>query len=184
MYFDIFIARMKKGKSYLVIQLTAVALLSVMLFSFFGPHIIFSMQQATIRKEIKKRIKLGVPENELVKFNVNELQGNISWTDGKREFTFNGNKYDVVKKEFSKNGIFFYCINDQQETILFKNLDELTKNEWNKKNNSFKNKPVFQLYFYFSNGVKFPEKENPPVFALTQRFTLNEKSVISPPPKN
>ncbi|MFZ5552616.1 MAG: hypothetical protein ACOZCO_05845 [Bacteroidota bacterium] len=175
---------MKKGKSYPVIQLTAIALLAVMLFSSFGPYIIFSRQQATIRKEIKKRIKQGVPEKDLVKFSVNELSGNISWTDGKREFTFNGSKYDVVKREVSENGIYFYCIDDKQETVLFKNLDELTKNEWNKKSHSFKNKPVFQLYFSFSHQLKFPEKEKTLTVALRQFFYSNERSVLSPPPKN
>jgi len=124
-----------------------------------------------------------VPENELQKFNLSELSGKIKWTDGKREFSLNGKFYDVVKKEFTKDGVVFYCIDDTQETALFKNLDSITEKQMEKKNTNQKNNPVVYFfhcyqttnYFLTGNIIYFP--------VYSSREQQGSVFISSPPPE-
>lgn len=173
----------KSVKTYFVQMPVSILLLAVITFSLYGPYFTFSYQQFHIRKEIKKQIKKGVPENELQKFNVSELSGKISWTDGKREFSFSGKLYDVVKKEFTKDGFVFYCIDDSQETELFKNLDSIVEKQMEKKNANSKN-ISFLSFFQTTHKKTYYSSENKIYFPVYSSNELTEiVFAFSPPPE-
>ena len=90
-----------------------------------GVFIAYRFEQYSIRKEIKKQIKEGVPQNELTTILCTKKnESEIIWQNEK-EFLFHGNLYDVVRKEILANGDTRYeCINDKQETELFVSLDK------------------------------------------------------------
>ncbi|MFM6945708.1 MAG: hypothetical protein ACKOWW_01080 [Flavobacteriales bacterium] len=86
----------------------------------------FEVEHYLIRKQVKKAIKLAVPENQLISFHftIKESQ-QLKWVKP-HEFRLHGRFYDVVHKEL-KNGIWHYhCINDIQETKLFERLSTAT----------------------------------------------------------
>lgn len=101
-------------------------LINVILFAFLfnlsGYIVIFNFYQYVVRNEIKQKIKLSVPENQLniIKFEKNQK---IPWVKKGKEFIYNGNMYDVVRTENINNQTIFYCILDFKETELFANLD-------------------------------------------------------------
>lgn len=87
---------------------------------------LFSLQQQRIRKEIKQKIKAGVPlsQQTLLGFSKNELEsGTLSWMND-HEFRYQGVAYDVLKKTSQQDSIYFSCIRDEDETRLFKTLDD------------------------------------------------------------
>jgi hypothetical protein len=103
-----------------IIQIGFVALFAYQLVGFFA---FFEIEHYLIRKQIKKAIKLSVPENQLIKFHFTEREfDQLHWVKP-HEFRLKGRFYDVVHKS-KVNGIWhFHCINDIQETALFATLN-------------------------------------------------------------
>ncbi|MBA3683327.1 MAG: hypothetical protein H0W73_19500 [Bacteroidetes bacterium] len=104
----------------------SIILLTIFLFNLCGYLIFFKAAQFKVRKEIKALLKKKVPEKDLhiISFSLKNIK-NIEWEKKDKEFRYNGTMYDVVKWRKDKDSIFYYCINDHQETQLFAHLDEL-----------------------------------------------------------
>ena len=88
----------------------------------------------------------------------------------------NGKLFDVVKKEYTENGIVFYCIDDSQEAQLFKNLDALTDKQMEKKNLNLKDKLLLCFYQLQDQDFKLVSKED-----LQHSFYLQKSFSASPP---
>lgn len=112
----------------LVRTITGIFLLVVFTSNITGLLVVFKLQQLQIRREIKRQIKRGVPENELHLISVKQGQEEqLDWQNEK-EFIYKGTFYDVVRKETGVGGAtLYYCINDTQEEELFANLDAIIK---------------------------------------------------------
>ena len=106
-----------------------------MVFSIAGFYPVYVILQLQARQEIKMRIKQGVPESEIHKivFAVNEK---INWVRKGKEFSFKNQLYDVVRKEYLKDHVIYYCINDKQEEKLFAGLDEMVRKQMADKDSS------------------------------------------------
>jgi len=95
--------------------------------------------------EVKHAIKRAVPECQLTKFHFTRHEMNrLKWVKS-HEFILNGHYYDVVKKVRTKNGFFFHCISDNQETELFAQLRTMTSFNLSQ---TGKNHPI-QVWFKF-----------------------------------
>lgn len=94
----------------------------------------FEFSYYLLKKDIKKLLKEGVPEDELVYFEFSKKEmNNLIWIK-KNEFKLNGNMYDVVRTKPTKDKFILECVSDTQETILFAKLDQtISKNLGNKK---------------------------------------------------
>ena len=86
------------------------------------------MQQRrhTVKKEIKRKLIKGVNQEELVllKFSIEDSKTKLKWKHA-REFSFEGEMYDVVSTEIKSDSIFYRCWWDHEETALSKKLDKL-----------------------------------------------------------
>ena len=73
-------------------------------------------------------IKAGVPDGELsVIRHTAENSEDFFWIHS-REFRYRGVMYDVVRSEQVSDGAtLLHCVTDHQETLLFANLDRMTK---------------------------------------------------------
>ena len=116
-------------------KLTSILVVFVIVFHLFGYFAVFKVMQRNIKKEIKTAIKQGVPDSELAYFRfpvnkkIQEKMG-IRWLES-NEFTYKGNMYDVVHKQYDGEFIIFKCVNDTQEKILFTGLNKQVKNTMN-----------------------------------------------------
>jgi hypothetical protein len=131
---------------------TAFALLLILLFHHAGGNMLFQIQRAKIRKEIKQQIKQGVPENELITLRfalTDSTYQHLVWHK-KNEFAYQGNMYDVVKRHSSKDSVVFQCVDDKQERILFARLDTLVR--WKLQHGPARDQqqliPFFLSHFY------------------------------------
>jgi hypothetical protein len=103
---------------------TALLLVLCLGWMLFGVQFKFISDQNAIRKEIKKRIKQGVPESELFVFNLTEISREPGFSRvNDHEFRRGDQLFDIVRT----NGNKVFCINDTQEEKLFSKLDELTQ---------------------------------------------------------
>lgn len=98
-------------------------LLGVFLFQMLGFTVYFQLEQAKIRKQLKKVLKEGVPKDQMRTFTFAKSDfDRLKWVK-KNEFQQNGRFYDVVwKKQLTQDSIFLECVDDTQETVLFENL--------------------------------------------------------------
>lgn len=105
------------------ILLSFVALLT---YQFVGFFTFVEIEHFLIRKQIKKAIKLSVPENQLIHFHFTSKESqSLQWVKP-HEFRLNGRFYDVIHKSKVKGIWYFKCIDDIQETTLFQKLDSYT----------------------------------------------------------
>lgn len=108
-------------------RLASIVVLSVMLINIAGYYPVFKYQQWQVRKEIKKKIKASVPEDELHIVIVNESSDELEWVREGKEFIYKGKMYDIVRSEYKDGMIIYSCIDDVQESRLFQRLDELVR---------------------------------------------------------
>lgn len=108
-----------------------------------------------VKREIKQEIKSGVPAGRLTTIIYTAgNSGEFKWKDEK-EFSYRGNMYDIVSQECLPNGLtLFHCINDEQETVLFRNLNQLVNNSLN---GNAKNTSAFLLLSTFLTGLFIPQ---------------------------
>lgn len=165
-------------------------LLCVFTFQICGFFIEFKALQFRVKKEIKQTIKKGVPESELVSFNLTQIgtHPEFKWEKEHKEFWYKGSLYDIV----SQHTNIVKCIDDHQETTLFKNLEIKIKEYFSK---SEKGRKALQTLGSFLNLV-FILQENSFIFQFFHSFLdmvwftglenslLNVSLEIATPPPN
>jgi hypothetical protein len=108
-------------------------LLLLLLLQSGGPMLLFAIQQQQIRREMKKRIKAGVAEEELVMLaipkSLEAAPNNRFQRIHSREFRFDGLMYDIVRQEERGDTTFYTCILDELESELFANLHRMMHDE-------------------------------------------------------
>jgi len=83
-----------------------------------GFHLIYQLQVAQLRVEMKKHIRSGARENAIIKFSFNKQQASqLEWEDG-HEFRYMNEMYDVVEKKIVNGILIIRCIPDKKETAL------------------------------------------------------------------
>lgn len=170
--------------------ISGIFLLFVFTSNITGLLVVFKLQQLQIRKEIKRQIKRGVPENELHLISVKPGQDEqLDWQNEK-EFIYKETFYDVVRKETGVAGAtLYYCINDTQEEELFANLDTLIKQYSEKQQSKGKMaKKLMKLVpVVLSKEISDSEPLEITVASLqgsySNRYNSPVLSIPAPPPK-
>ena len=150
----------------------------------------FKYKQSKIRSEIKRAIKEGVPEDELVDFRFytkEESWINLEWTKPEKEFRFNNQMYDVVETHKSNDTIYFRCIHDVKESGLFQQVDQLT----NQRSSKDKSLVVYWSQQIYSpmNGIVSQKAPLDIAVKWTKHYYQESKikffldSPVPPPPK-
>jgi hypothetical protein len=106
---------------------------------------------------------------ELFVFNKEDLLGqkiDFRWIHS-REFKYDGEMYDVVKKVEDDKQVFLYCINDARE----KNLEEEFEKVFNENSSENKQRPV--TYNHFNILLSEPVQSEQIGYALVYEFEFN-----------
>jgi hypothetical protein len=168
----------------------AILLLFVMSINLGGLYLVFRFQQQLVRKEIKRKIKAGVPDQELFFIRINQQnQQELEWIHA-REFRYKGRMYDVIRKKvLDPNTIEYACINDIQESRLFAHLDqEVSRNLSNNATPSPQAKVLLKMLSipYILPQSSFSMERNYRLFSFHKpQFHLPEVStdILTPPPQ-
>jgi hypothetical protein len=165
--------------------------LALLSYQFVGFFTFVELEHYFIRKEIKKAIKLSVPENQLIKFHFTAKESQkLNWVKP-HEFRLNGRFYDVVHKQ-KVNGIwYFQCIDDRQETALFDKIDFATAD--NLVNSSdqhpvhgwlkLMNEPMEPIQAFESTFKGFDENNSQVQKLYLNLYLSRAHSVSAPPPE-
>ena len=154
-----------------------------------GFYPLFKVLQYKTRREIKMRIKQGVPEEELhmITFAPGEQ---IDWVREGKEFRYKDNMYDIVRTGNSKDTVIYYCVNDTEEKVLFSTLDELVKKDMNEKSGATNNpskhllKLLLNLYHETSSSVVISPRMITINFHYLFYWTAPGLELSTPPPES
>jgi hypothetical protein len=88
----------------------------------------FKGLEVKYKREIKKMIKSGIPEENLITFTFskNILEEEIKdfkWIKD-WEFRYKGEMYDIIKTEYIGDSIVYHVFHDLKESALFSNLQK------------------------------------------------------------
>jgi hypothetical protein len=120
-------------------------LLLVLLLPLAGSFFLFQYRQIAIKKELKRKIKQGLPDSELISMVLTpEILNSKSFEwHNSHEFRLNGRMYDIIKTNKKGNQTEYKVVWDNDESELFSQLESDLKE-------AFSNDPVQK-----SNSAKF-----------------------------
>ena len=108
-------------------RLISIALLASFLLPFYGGMIYLYYQKKLLKKEVKRMIIAGIDKEELLHLQFTaEEHRKLNWEHSK-EFSYNGEMYDVVVKKVIGKVIHYWCLWDNEETKLNKHLHTLVE---------------------------------------------------------
>lgn len=169
-------------------------LLIIILLPTVGNYISFNIRKLAIKKELKRKIKKGIPDSELISIVLTPeitRSESFSWQNS-HEFRLNGKMYDIIKTSKKGEQIVYKVVCDDEESELFAQLESDLKDAFSndpvQKSNSFRFYSFLkQMYFIdyelisFFNLISIINREynNPKEKTYTNVF-LNK---TSPPPE-
>ena len=158
---------------------------------FYGTYFYLSLQQKAIQETVKRKLKEGILENELVKltFSKKEIPKLLKWEHDK-EFEYNGQMYDVAEVADIGDSLQYLCWWDKAETATKKNKQKLLYAGIDSSNPSKHFPFTFSDYYksiYFINhpingGETLENGHNKPITSSTFTGILFLQS-LSPPPR-
>lgn len=187
-------------------------LLSLFSFHILGVYVSFQVREHYIKKDIKRRIKQGVAEQDLAQIIYKpSIKNQFEWKH-EAEFRYNGTMYDIVRTEILNDSTqIFHCVNDVQETILFQDLEKLLEEQLminlssennklgKKESTKSKNSPTSaktlykvlakytaatQLHFLDTDWIAFSLKEEKTLFCYFNHYHSLHLDIQNPPPEN
>ncbi|MFH0864706.1 MAG: hypothetical protein V1904_00825 [Bacteroidota bacterium] len=170
-------------------KIAALFLCVLFLFNIMGYYTAFLIQRAQLKKEMKAYIKSDAGAENLQKLFIPVVQfaASVDFIED-NEFIYNGELYDLVKKETSDSVIILYCINDKKEQLLLETAREHFSRNHDENSSTNNNSSVLK------NIIKEALPENPnfitySVCHITQGTNYSSLiitqyiAITSPPPK-
>ena len=170
-------------KKLIVIFLSLCFLLNIT-----GYQAIFYLRQQEIKAEMREAIRMqAYSEHETdFSFSVNDRHrmDQLDW-EGKDEFCFNGEMYDVIEKKIENGKVIIRAIADQRETALLNKA----KDQWNQSEKSNRAADelfqVLQSLFYASktDEVVYIKPSKDKIFFISPQLPTRVKQIPTPPPR-
>lgn len=113
-------------------RIVSIGFFALMLWQLIGFFTYFEISHYYVKKEIKTALKKAVPENHRKLFYFTpDQEKSLQWIKS-NEFKLNNRYYDVVERTESNGKVRLSCIDDIQETQLFKQLGAQTSSSLSK----------------------------------------------------
>ncbi len=178
----------------LIKSFLAVTLISLIFFHAEFHIILMKGLEVKYKKEIRRLIKMGVPDELIVKFRFQKDIRHKIYTDMKwfkyDEFRLDGKMYDIISESVIGDSVYFSCIHDVKESGLFARwesyLDDFLSQNPLQKNEL---QSVFSFYNYYYNlpeyvimEVNYNSQSGYSLFQ-TKEHSDFVQSIDPPPPK-
>ena len=169
-------------------KIIPILLLSLIAFSQLGYYCVSLIRQHIAKEDMEREILAGIPESSLKIFELETNQDKITWEEKGKEFSFQGNLYDVVKTITNDGKTLLYCISDNREDELLKErsaavcslLDQHSNNQLKKVMPFFHLSDCLVIANNLIQTQKFSDKNYRPYFETSLVSTI--KPVNTPPP--
>ncbi len=108
--------------------------LAVFAYSFLGAGFVYNVWLYSVKKQVKQKLKADLGEQEeeraLIKVPVSWEEApppEFQWHE-EHEFRYRGQMYDIIRKEYHGDQVWYYAYKDEAETKLLNNLSEYVSN--------------------------------------------------------
>jgi len=174
-------------QNYFLKKFIPIIFLSILFLSQFGYYVFYTIQLQLAKEAAKEQLLKQVPDNLLVKVC---LTGNhtIQWEEEGKEFSLNGEMYDVVKIKEENGKQYIFCVNDEREDQVLEGLKKL--NATNTGNTPGKHQAAAKMAIqqwafepcvpYCFPGISLQDVTK--YFDYTASLYNNDTEIISPPP--
>ncbi|MBK7377976.1 MAG: hypothetical protein IPJ03_03055 [Ignavibacteriales bacterium] len=174
-------------------KIIVLLLTSLLIYHSGGFILIYTPASFLIKKVTKELIRSEMIDFPVVKFSfsLEEINSGIEglhWIHEK-EFRYNGNMYDIVKKETTGDRVIYYCFADKKEDLLETSFEVHFQN--GKETKSLESNTHKINLLSLSDWIAQPANCRSILFALGYLFPAASESeltpflnVITPPPKN
>ncbi len=154
--------------------LLSIFLIVILYLPFWGLKYYFQQEIKTIRKEVKWMIAHETPEEDLVHFTFSQEQSKkLNWKHD-HEFEYNGQMYDIIRRNETKDSVTFVCWWDKAETELNHKLNTLCSVSFGKKTEK---DPEKKHLFSYSKDLNYLTTDvlqfNRVLFPLEKQFSFS-----------
>jgi len=149
-----------------------------------GYYFVYTIYQFIIKEEIERELLSHIPDSSLELVIAEDHADKLDWEEKNKEFSLNGEMYDVVRIEKKDGKTHLYCLNDKKEKELLDNLVKaVNKNSDNKKERN-NVKPVLadMIILVPVEPVK-TFSDSSPYGSLSVSPVSSFKEITIPPPK-
>jgi hypothetical protein len=94
-----------------------------------GYYCFCSFQLALAKQASCEQLLKQLPENLLTKICVQHNEKEIQWEEEGKEFSLNGEMYDVVKVKHEGEKEYLLCLSDKKEAKVLETLEKLVKSD-------------------------------------------------------
>jgi hypothetical protein len=178
---NIYLSRSRQTK---VKKGLAALLLSILFISQVGYYFIYTIHQHIIKEKIEKELLTHIPDSSLDVVIAEDWNNKLEWEEEGKEFSLNGEMYDVARIEVKDGKTYLYCINDKKEKEILNNLVKAVNKNHDSKKERNTIKPVLtdMLIVTPVEPVK-TFSDSSPYGSLSVSPVSSFKEIISPPPK-
>jgi hypothetical protein len=164
-------------------KLLAASLLAMLFSSQVGYYFVYTIHQHIVKEEIEEELLANIPDSSLEIIIAEEFGDRIKWKEEGKEFSLDGELYDIARTKTVDGKTLLYCINDKKEKQILDNLIKaVNKNQDNKRGRNIN--PVLPD-LVFINLI-----EPLDVFSVSSQYAFlnvtlvsSFEEITSPPPK-
>ena len=164
-------------------KVISILFIAVLFASQLGYYFVYIFQQHQIKEAVKKQLLSSIPASSL-ELIVAGQNPSFRWEEAGKEFSQNGQLYDVVRSVIKNGATILYCLSDTKEKDLLLHLGKAVKAATGKAGKQSIQTPVIDLMvqdIYCIVAVHpFIPQQYPAFDAAVIAFS---KKVNAPPPR-
>ena len=147
------------------------------------------VQQQVIKEEMEAHLLATISENELQVIDADLNKNDIKWEEEGKEFSLNGQLYDVAKIVAKDGKNLIYCLNDIKEEQLLekysKNVDSASGQRSEKSGGDHIIKFQLSDCLVFNDQLlnRLPETVPQQYFVFNDKAIASYKEITAPPPR-
>jgi hypothetical protein len=174
-------------------KLTAILIIVLLFFDSCGYIFVYIELSNHFKQEASSKINDFIPDKdlEILSFHLSDITKNnsvIQITE-ENEIKINGKLYDIYKKVYKKDSVYYYCLNDNNENILEQAFSSYIEN---KTQENSKNIPIHNILHNIIKVAIAPNLFDNNYYQSSIKFTINLVYLLpqyffdipTPPPKS
>lgn len=167
-------------------RFVAILLLFLTSAGIFVVPVIFKIKQARIHRAVRSQIRRGISREHLHAFQSQDPD--IEWKEKGKEFSYQGEMYDVVFVEMNDGIETYYCLSDKEEQALNRTIGRVATKAGGDASGNI-TRGLFSIFMHslvppdawrIFRSITSSEKCHPAV--VISRYTQVVKPVNEPPP--
>jgi len=170
-------------------KIITISFLFILFFSQIGYAVVTMIQRYHIKQQVEKQLLATISENELQVIDAELNKKAIVWEEEGKEFSMDGQLYDVAKIKNENGKTLIYCLNDVKEEQLLEKYSKAVQSATDQ--NSSRNGGDHIVKFQLADCLLFnaqvlnsiPQTVPQKYFVFNDKVISSYKEITTPPPR-